>query len=67
MVRHPLYNAKTRANDIALLVLDKPAKAKPAALAPANFKLPPGEVGGELLFIAGWGLTESGKPSAMLK
>jgi hypothetical protein len=67
IVRHASYNVKTSAYDIALLVLDKPAKAKPAALAPANYKMPSGLDSGEFLFVAGWGLTESGKESAKLK
>ena len=63
---HPSYKpTKTGwAFDIALLVLDKPAKTKPAALAPANFKMPTGVAGapalaGNILYAAGWGDTES--------
>ena len=57
IVRHSAYNTKNSANDIALLVLDKPARATLAALAPANFKLPTGN-NVQYLFAAGWGATE---------
>jgi hypothetical protein len=67
VVRHASYNVKTSAYDIALLVLDKAAKAKPAALAPANYKMPGGMDSGEFLFVAGWGATESADFSDKLK
>ena len=61
VIRHPSYKYRggysSLAYDIALLVLDKAAKTKPAALAPANFKLPRGN-NPEYLFTAGWGETE---------
>ncbi|KAL4857998.1 Suppressor of tumorigenicity 14 [Chlorella vulgaris] len=41
VVRHRLYLPSTVAYDIALLVLNKPAKTKPVRMAPHNFKLNP--------------------------
>jgi hypothetical protein len=67
VVRHSSYNVKTSAFDIALLVLDKAAKAKPAALAPANYKMPKGSRPNEFLVAAGWGATESADYSDNLK
>ena len=62
VVRHPSYKSLNGRffppYDIALLVLNKPAKTKPAALAPANFKMPTGSGMGEYLWVAGWGKTE---------
>ena len=55
MVRHPSYDGfLSSAFDIALLVLDKPVQARPAALAPANYKMPIGSGMGEELYAAGW-------------
>jgi hypothetical protein len=54
VIRHSKYNPSTLANDIALLVLDRPATIKPVALAGAGMKLRDGEG----LLAAGWGDTD---------
>jgi hypothetical protein len=54
VVRHFKYNPSTLANDIALLVLDRPATIRPVALAGAGMKLRDGEG----LLAAGWGDTD---------
>jgi hypothetical protein len=60
VVRHRLYSPSTVAYDIALLVLNKPAKTKPVRMAPRNFKLNPRS---DVLLSAGWGQTESAPDS----
>jgi hypothetical protein len=52
-VRHEGYNAKTHENDVALLELDKPARAKPIGLAFAELNLL--EAPGSLATVTGWG------------
>ena len=54
------------AYDVAVLLLDKPAKTKPVALAPSNYTLVPvknGIKGGDWLLVAGWGSTDTGNPA----
>ena len=62
---YPGYNPKTFENDLAYLVLEKPARARPVALAPSNYILPTRP--GQYLWIAGWGATESADASSHLK
>ena len=67
VVVHPGWNPATSENDIALLVLDKPAKTKPVGMASVNYKMPTVDSGYKLLDAAGWGKTESGLGYPQLK
>lgn len=68
IVVHGQYNPDTLANDIALLVLNRPAKTKPVLLPPPTYKLIPADVyeDGDWLFVAGFGSTEQGDTSRLL-
>lgn len=66
IVRHPSYNPRSLANDIAVLVLKRAARTKPVALAASNFALKPVDTQpatGDWLYAAGFGETEAGEPS----
>jgi trypsin len=63
VIVHPDYDGETLANDVALLHL-----ARPTGYTPAN--LPVGralEVAGATVIVAGWGQTEAGSESAVLR
>ncbi|XP_039449365.1 serine protease grass-like [Culex pipiens pallens] len=70
-IRHPLYSARRRLNDIALLRLASPAKlgknVKPICLPNGTPEqdIPPEGLG--LLIVSGWGLTERGNSFDMLR
>lgn len=65
MILHRGYDPWSLANDIALLVLDRPSMIKPVPLAGPRLRLRPcnwrgGCPGGDLLRVVGWGTTEQG-------
>jgi hypothetical protein len=69
IVRHASYNASSIANDIAVLVLERAARTKPAQLAASTLALKPVDTQpstGDWLYAAGWGTTEANKSATHL-
>lgn len=63
---HPEYNARTFANDIALVVLSTPANLSLTNVKPICLPFGDSDLSGRFATVSGWGVTEDGYKSAQL-